>query len=96
MSSGEAGRRDCCCCRPRYWFADGGAPLGVEFDGFQSLAPVCLIVRADAALPAVCDRPLLNGEGFPPPINAVRRLQRVGLLTLTCGSGEVGIEIGAG
>jgi hypothetical protein len=51
-------------------------------------------------LPPVPER-LRNGEaksGFPPPMRAFRRLQRVGLVIRTCGSGvdEGGIGEGVG
>jgi hypothetical protein len=61
--------------------------LGVEFVGFHN--PRVVLGRRGLdpmLLPPVPER-LRKGElksGFPPPIKALRKLQRVGLVTLTC------------
>lgn len=63
----------------------------MELDGFQSRAALGRCVDA-----AVFDLPRRNGDGFAPPMRAVRKLHRVGLLTRTWGSGEREVGIGAG
>lgn len=60
-----------------------GYTLGVEFVGFHNRAALVRLGR-----PMVLPVParLRNGEGnsgFPPPMKAFRRLQRVGLVTRT-------------
>jgi hypothetical protein len=60
----------------------------VEFVGFHSRAALVRRGRDPMLLLTVPAR-LRKGEaksGFPPPMRAFRRLQRVGLVTRTCGS----------
>jgi hypothetical protein len=91
LSSGDLG------LLPLLWCCVGTGSARVEFEGFQRLVPVpCRSVRIDIALVSVLERLRLKGEGYPPPMSAVRRLQRVGLLTRTCGCGEGGIGEGEG
>lgn len=73
--------------------------LGVEFVGFHNPRVVFGCRGLDPRLlPPVPER-LRKGElksGFPPPIKALRRFQRLGLVTLTCGfPSVVGIGCGA-
>jgi hypothetical protein len=74
-----------------------GYVLGVELVGFHSRAPLSRLGRdcVDAALPAVPAR-LRKGveKSECPPVKALRRLHRVGVVTLTWGSGEVGELLG--
>jgi len=78
-----------------------GYTLGVEFVGFHSDRATLGRRGLDAVLLPVPAR-LRNGaekSGFPPPMKAFRRLQRVGLVTRTCGSSgveDVGIGDGEG
>jgi hypothetical protein len=80
-----------CCC---------GYTL-VELLGFHNRAALGRrgLPRLMLLLPTVPER-LRNGDaksGFPPPMRALRRLQRVGLVMRTCGSGvEAGIGEGVG
>jgi hypothetical protein len=73
--------------------------LGVEFVGFHSPRAALGRRGRDAVLlPPVPER-LRKGElksGFPPPIKALRKLQRVGLVTLTCGRLSVVEVVGTG
>ena len=86
--SGMAMTLSSLCCLRR---VDDG-PRGVELLGFQRRAALGRRGRPRAMLlPPVPER-LRNGDakvllksGFPPPIRALRRLQRVGLVTRTWG-----------
>lgn len=73
--------------------------LGVELLGFQSLAAEGRRGRPRGAIedPPVPER-FRNGDANsePPPINALRRLQRVGEVTRTCGPGSTGMGEGVG
>ena len=60
--------------------------LGVELVGFHSLPALGLRVGVAPILAPVFAR-YRKGVWFPPPMRAFRRLQRVGLVTRTCGSG---------
>jgi hypothetical protein len=93
-SSGERFRRRvraCRCC------AVCGYTLGVEFVGFHNRAALVRRGRDSMLLPVPAR--LRKGEGnsgFPPPIRAFRRLQRVGLEILTWGSGVEEFGTGEG
>jgi hypothetical protein len=78
-------------------------PLGVELFGFHNLTAEGRRCRPRAIeLPPVPERlrkgDAKSGPPVPLPVKALRRLQRVGLVTRTCGSTGSGVpaEIGEG